>query len=155
MEMGFGVRTEASFAKDDVATFDGSEVLGDEDNNMPMVIYDTEEVGINSVETDKRELHQGSCSSEQITLFEDPLLLQSNDSLSEQEIEDKASLWVQSNVLKLNQLFRVAFEGCDKVAFDLFLRIDQKRGELRQKKVETTPIKAKNTIPKKMKRGPR
>ncbi|KAK6803592.1 hypothetical protein RDI58_001376 [Solanum bulbocastanum] len=58
MEMGFRVRTKASFAKDGVTTFDGSKVLGDEDNNMPMVIYDTEEVGINSVETDKRELHQ-------------------------------------------------------------------------------------------------
>ncbi|KAH0721778.1 hypothetical protein KY290_006776 [Solanum tuberosum] len=43
MEMVIGVRTEASFAKDDVTIFDGSEVLGDEDNNMPMVIYDTKE----------------------------------------------------------------------------------------------------------------
>ncbi|WMV41585.1 hypothetical protein MTR67_034970 [Solanum verrucosum] len=106
MEMGTGVRTEISSAKDDVAIYFGSEVLGE------------------------------------------PLPLQINDSLSEQEIEDKASLWVHSNVLKLSQLFGVAFEGCDKVAFDLFLRIDQKRGDLRQKKVETTPIKAKNTIPK-------
>ncbi|KAG5609421.1 hypothetical protein H5410_020702 [Solanum commersonii] len=71
MEMGTGVRTETSFAKDDVAIYFGSKVLGG-----------------------------------------------------------------------------VAFKGCDKVTFDLFLRIDQKKGDLRQKKVETTPIKARNTIPK-------
>ncbi|WMV42706.1 hypothetical protein MTR67_036091 [Solanum verrucosum] len=148
MEMGTGVRTEISSAKDDVAIYFGSEVLGGEDNNLPMVIYDIEGAGINSAETDKIDLQQGFCSSEQITLFAEPLPLQINDSLSEQEIEDKASLWVHSNVLKLSQLFGVACEGCDKAAFDLFLRIDQKRGDLRQKKVETTPIKAKNTIPK-------
>ncbi|WMV55766.1 hypothetical protein MTR67_049151 [Solanum verrucosum] len=148
MEMGTGVRTEISFAKDDVAIYFGLEVLGGEDNNLPMVIYDTEGARINSAETNKIDLHQGFCSSEQITSFADPLPLQINDSLSEQEIEDKVSLWVHSNVLKLSQLFGVAFKGCDKAAFDLFLRIDQKRGDLRQKKVETTPIKAKNTISK-------
>ncbi|TMW82672.1 hypothetical protein EJD97_005420, partial [Solanum chilense] len=133
--------------KDDAAICLRSVGLGDEENNMPMVIFDTEGAEIISTETDKINLHQGNCSNEQTTVFEDPLPLQINDSLSQQEIKDKASLWVHSNVLKLDQLFGVAFEACDKAAFDLFLGIDQNRGDLRQK-VETTPIKAKNTIPK-------
>ncbi|KAG5572325.1 hypothetical protein H5410_062091 [Solanum commersonii] len=135
MEMGAGVRTETSFAKDYVAIYYGSEVLGGEDNNMPMVIYAIEGAG-------------GNCSTEQITLFEDPLPLQINDGLSEQEIEDKASLWVHSNVLDLSQLFGVAFEGCDKVAFDLFLRIDQKRGGFEAKEGGDNTNQSKEHNPK-------
>jgi len=86
-----------------------------------------------------------------LTNFEEPLPLQINDSFSEQEIEDKASLWVQSNVLKLSQLFGAAFEGCDKVAFDLFLRIDQKRGELTQKAASIASTSGKKLIPKEIK----
>ncbi|WMV47513.1 hypothetical protein MTR67_040898 [Solanum verrucosum] len=115
---------------------------------MPMVIYDTKDARVNSIETNKRELRQGNCSFEQVALFEDPVPLQINNSLSEQEIEDKASLWVQSNVLKLGQLFGAVFEGCDKVSFDLFSENRSKEGELSRKKVETTPIKANNTNPK-------
>lgn len=59
--------------------------------------------------------------------FEEPVPLQNNDSLSDQAIEDKDSLWVQANVLKLSHLFGATFEGCDKVSFDLLLRIDQNR----------------------------
>lgn len=135
MEMGTGVRDAAICLR--------SIVLGDEENNMPMVIFYTEGAGIISTKTDKINLHQGNCFNEQITVFEDPLPLQINDSLSDQEIKDKAS-----NVLKLRQLFGVDFEGCDKTTFHKFLRIDQKMGDLRQKKLETTPINTKNTIPK-------
>jgi len=55
-----------------------------------------------------------------------------DDPLSGEAIDDRTSLWVQANVLKLNKLFDAAFEGCDKTAFELFLKIDQKREFFRQ-----------------------
>ncbi|MCD7455670.1 hypothetical protein HAX54_029123 [Datura stramonium] len=76
------------------------------------------------VDSNKGKNHRGECSNDAVSVIDNPLPLQINDSLTEKEIEDKASLWVQSNVLKLCQLFGATFEGCDQVAFDLFLRID-------------------------------
>lgn len=42
----------------------------------------------------------------------------------EQENEDKATIWVQTNVLKFSRMFGATFEGCAKIAFDLFMKID-------------------------------
>lgn len=53
--------------------------------------------------------------------------------LLEQENEDKATIWVQTNVLKFSRMFGATFEGCAKIAFDLFMKIDKKRGLLDQK----------------------
>ncbi|CAN4128194.1 unnamed protein product [Withania somnifera] len=49
-----------------------------------------------------------------MTIFEEPLPIQIEEPLSEKEIEDKATLWVQSNVLELSRRFRAAFEGIKK-----------------------------------------
>jgi len=77
-----------------------------------------------------------------------PLPIASDDSLSEEAIDDRASLWVQANVLKLSRLFGAAFEGCDKTAFELFLKIDQKREFLKQNTEKNINGNNSNNIPK-------
>ncbi|KAH0712590.1 hypothetical protein KY289_008549 [Solanum tuberosum] len=122
-----------------------------EGENRPVAIIEEFGGGESFNYSDKEAGPRGDEGAGQLTNFEEPLPLQINDSFSEQEIEDKASLWVQSNVLKLSQLFGAAFEGCDKVAFDLFLRIDQKRGELTQKAASIASTSGKKLIPKEIK----
>lgn len=56
-----------------------------------------------------------------------------------------------SKFLQLSQLFGVAFKGCDKVAFDLFLRIDRKMGGLKQKKAYVVSTSGKRFILKEIK----
>lgn len=75
-------------------------------------------------------MRQNKSSCGQMALIEDHIPLQINDSLTEKVIEDKASVWVHSNVLKRSQIFGAAFEGCDRVPFDFILRIDQKMGAM-------------------------
>lgn len=60
------------------------------------------------------------------------LPIASDDPLPEEAIDDRSFLWVQANVLKLKKLVDAAFEGCNKTAFELFLKIDQKREFFRQ-----------------------
>lgn len=45
-------------------------------------------------EQDRSQITRG-----QVTIFEEPMPIQIEDPLSEKEIEDRASIWVQSNVL--------------------------------------------------------
>lgn len=39
----------------------------------------------------------------------------------------RATQWVHLNVIKLSQKFGASFKGCDKEAFLLYIKIDQKR----------------------------
>lgn len=54
-------------------------------------------------------------------IFEEPMPLQMEEPLSEKEIEDRATIWVQSNVLEFSRRFGAAFEGCDNIAFELLM----------------------------------
>ncbi|MCD7455357.1 hypothetical protein HAX54_027931 [Datura stramonium] len=57
------------------------------------------------VDSGGEETEVGESSDTHLALIEDPIPFQINEEMSEQEIEDKASLWVHSNVLKLSKLF--------------------------------------------------
>lgn len=53
-----------------------------------------------------------------------------------------ASLWVHKNILKLSKAYDVNFQGCEKEALSLFMKIDSRRQELREAailKTCTTP----------------
>lgn len=43
------------------------------------------------------------------------------------ELEDKATLWVHSNVFNLSQHSRECFTGCERLACDMLMKIVQKR----------------------------
>ncbi|KAH0650025.1 hypothetical protein KY284_029937 [Solanum tuberosum] len=97
-----------------------------EETILPLVCEKRVNIG------DDQEVYTGEPSKNQLVILDEPLPITSDDSLSEEAIDDRASLWVQANVLKLSRLFGAAFEGCDKTAFELFLKIDQKRDFLKQ-----------------------
>lgn len=59
--------------------------------------------------------------------FSDIEPLQVDESISE-EAKEKTTLWIHSNVIKLGKKFGAAFEGCEEITYELFLRIDQKEG---------------------------
>lgn len=121
-----------------------------ERENMQMLVLEENGGGEFFFSSDREEENMEENEVGELMNYEEPSPLQINDSLSEQEIEDRASLWVQANVLQLSELFGAAFEGCDKVTFDLFLRIDRKRGELKEK--ETSVMSSgKRSIPKEIK----
>ncbi|MCD7449351.1 hypothetical protein HAX54_051540 [Datura stramonium] len=101
-----------------------------------------------SKERDEEGESQGESHEGQLTVFEEPFPLASEDPLSKKEIEDRASIRVQSNVLKLSRMFGAAFEGCDKAAFELFLKIDQKGKLFRQEKEASRKENSTNVIPK-------
>lgn len=99
-----------------------------EENNFTLSMEDTHE---SSEETQEE---QREMSAEHLTVYEEPVPIWIEEPLSEQEIEDKATLWVQTNVLKFSRMFGTAFKRCDKIAFDLFMKIDQKKGAIISKK---------------------
>ncbi|WMV36519.1 hypothetical protein MTR67_035672 [Solanum verrucosum] len=69
----------------------------------------------------------GQNSSKQITILGDPTPIQCDASECSKEVEGKATEWVQKNLLRLSKEFGVAFEGCTEEAFNLLLKIDQRR----------------------------
>lgn len=79
--MGNGARHAEPFSKDDLTISNASELLGDEDNNMQVVNHETEGAGVNLIGADMGEFHQGNCSNERISVFEDALPLQCKDTL--------------------------------------------------------------------------
>lgn len=113
-----------------------------EDTILPL---DDEKRASTGVEQD---LYAGETPDNQLVILEEPLPITSEDPLSEEAIDDRASLWVQANVLKLSKLFGAAFEGCDKTAFELFLKIDQKRELFKQSMGKHKDDNNSNVIPK-------
>uniref|UniRef100_A0A0V0I714 Putative ovule protein n=1 Tax=Solanum chacoense TaxID=4108 RepID=A0A0V0I714_SOLCH len=99
---------------------------------------------------EKDEGDQGEKSKGHMIIFEEPMPLQMEEPLSEKEIEDRATLWVQSNVLEFSRRFGAAFEGCDKIAFELLMKIDQKRGYLDKKEEATKKEYNQNSVPKEL-----
>lgn len=97
---------------------------------------------------DEQDVYTGESTKDQLVILDEPLPIASDDPLSEEAIDDRASLWVQANVLKLSRLFGAAFEGCDKTAFELFLKIDQKREFFNQNKEKHKKDNNSNNIPK-------
>lgn len=75
---------------------------------------------------DDVEVYTTELSKYQLVILDEPLPIASDDSLWEEAIDEKASLWVQKNILRLSTSYGTAFEGCDKTAFELFLKIDKK-----------------------------
>ena len=69
----------------------------------------------------KDEGDQEEKSKGHMIIFEEPMPLQMEEPLSEKEIEDRATIWVQSNVLEFSRRFGAAFEGCDNIAFELLM----------------------------------
>lgn len=54
--------------------------------------------------------------------------LQVHESIGEEEVKEKATLWIHSNIIKLGKKFGAAFAGCEDIAYELLLRIDQRMG---------------------------
>uniref|UniRef100_M1DZ81 Uncharacterized protein n=1 Tax=Solanum tuberosum TaxID=4113 RepID=M1DZ81_SOLTU len=98
----------------------------------------------------KDEGDQGDKSKGHMIIFEEPMPLQMEEPLSEKKIEDRATIWVQSNVLEFSRRFGAAFEGCDKIAFELLMKIDQKRGYLDKKEEATKKECNQNSVPKEL-----
>ena len=69
----------------------------------------------------KDEGDQGEKSKGHMIIFEEQMPLKMEEPLSEKEIEDRATIWVQSNVLEFSRRFGAAFEGCDNIAFELLM----------------------------------
>lgn len=74
--------------------------------------------------------------------------LQVDESISEEEPKEKATLWMHSNVIKLGKKFGAAFQGCEDIAYELMLRIDQRRGMEQNKKGNENQLNSKAVIPK-------
>lgn len=58
------------------------------------------------------------------------------------DVEMNATLWVHSNIIRLNNLFGVDFLGCEKEALALFMKIDSGRKPSKtgaEKAIATTP----------------
>lgn len=80
----------------------------------------------------KVERSSGDPKGNQLVIFGDPLPLQINEACGYDELEDKATLWVHSNVFKLSQHYRKCFTGCERLALDMLRKIDLKRFLLNQ-----------------------
>uniref|UniRef100_A0A0V0H434 Putative ovule protein n=1 Tax=Solanum chacoense TaxID=4108 RepID=A0A0V0H434_SOLCH len=57
----------------------------------------------------------------------DPVPLQIDSSSHEESLTASATVWVQSNMVKLSQHFGVDLKGCKKEAYTLLMKLDQRR----------------------------
>ncbi|WMV09475.1 hypothetical protein MTR67_002860, partial [Solanum verrucosum] len=81
----------------------------------------------------------------------DPVPLQIDSSSHEESLTASATVWVQSNMVKLSQHFGVDLKGCKKEAYTLLMKLDQRRekdkrlGE-NQMVINTSNMVAKESI---------
>ncbi|KAG5610159.1 hypothetical protein H5410_021440, partial [Solanum commersonii] len=117
-------------------------------NNITIEIIDMQRAIDPSEYAEETILPLDCKKRDQLEFLDVPLPIASDDSLSEEAIDDRASLWVQANVLKLSRLFGAAFKGCDTTAFELFLKIDQKREFFKQNMEKHINGNNSNNIPR-------
>ncbi|PHT59904.1 hypothetical protein CQW23_02267 [Capsicum baccatum] len=87
--------------------------------------------------------------NQMVTYIEpEPLTLEEN--LTVEMIETRATIWVHLNVIKLGQAFGAAFRGCEKEAYALYMKLDQKRYLKRHAVKGKSSNSNNNTIPKKL-----
>ncbi|KAG5598984.1 hypothetical protein H5410_030354 [Solanum commersonii] len=70
----------------------------------------------------------------QLVAYNEPEPLSIEENLTEEMIETRATIWVHLNVIKLGQAFGAAIKGCEKEAYDLYMKLDQKRYLERRRK---------------------
>lgn len=102
--------------------------------------------GTVDAENSSNDMHWGS--SGQTEFYSDPIPLQVNEFPTKEDIEAWATIWVYSNVIKLNQLYGTSFEGCEHIAYDLLMKIDQKRNLSMQKAENPNPDSNKRMVSK-------
>ncbi|KAG5580193.1 hypothetical protein H5410_050820 [Solanum commersonii] len=78
----------------------------------------------------------------------DPSNLSRLRDILSKKVEGKATEWVQNNMLRLSKEFRVAFEGCTEEAFNLLLKIDQRRLKELTKREPISVICDNQVVPK-------
>ncbi|PHU25136.1 hypothetical protein BC332_03468 [Capsicum chinense] len=84
----------------------------------------------------------------QMLNFNDIEPLQVDEPISEEAAKEKATLWIHSNVIKLGKKFGAAFEGCEEMAYELLLKIDQTRAMVHKQKGEGKQEIHKAVVPK-------
>ncbi|KAG5590840.1 hypothetical protein H5410_041354 [Solanum commersonii] len=75
----------------------------------------------------KKQNYRGRIVRNELQYWGDPTPIQCDASECSKEIEGKANECVQNNLLRLSKEFGVAFKGCSEEAFNLLLKIDQRR----------------------------
>lgn len=87
----------------------------------------------------------------QLVTYNEPEPLSIEETLSEEMIETRATIWVHLNVIKLKQAFGAAFRGCEKEDYALYMKLDQKRYLERHARKGKSSNSNNNTIPKELK----
>ncbi|XP_019247268.1 PREDICTED: uncharacterized protein LOC109226839 [Nicotiana attenuata] len=72
---------------------------------------------------------------------EQPWVLENAEPIDVQPVDEEmdATLWVHSNIIRLSNKFGVDFQGCEKEALALFIKIDSQRKIHRAEPITTTP----------------
>ncbi|XP_059292231.1 uncharacterized protein LOC132045675 [Lycium ferocissimum] len=105
------------------------------------------EISISSM--DEKESPFLEVYDNQLVSYE-PIHLCIEENLTEEMIEARATIWVHLNVIKLGQLFGAAIRGCEKEAYALCMKLDQKRYMERQAGKVKASININNTVPKEL-----
>jgi len=87
----------------------------------------------------------------QLVTYNEPEPLSIEENLTEEMIETRATIWVHLNVIKLGQAFGAAIKGCEKEAYALCMKLDQKRYLERHAGKGKSSNSNNNTIPKELK----
>lgn len=72
---------------------------------------------------------------------EQPWVLENAEPIDVQPFDEEmdATLWVHSNIIRLSNKFGVDFQGCEKEALALFIKIDSQRKNHRAEPITTIP----------------
>ncbi|WMV27311.1 hypothetical protein MTR67_020696 [Solanum verrucosum] len=83
--------------------------------------------------------------------IEDILPLNSNELGTDTSAENEISSWVQQNIIRLSKEFGVHFIGCEEVALNLFMAIDNKRQTIEKGVGAIVPITPVGKVPNELK----
>ncbi|WMV18961.1 hypothetical protein MTR67_012346 [Solanum verrucosum] len=111
---------------------------------------------INTKNKENMEIHTGGYlqlkeKEEGNDTLEDILPLNSAEDEGIMDHKNMIPTWVQQNIIKLSKEFGVHFQGCEKVALNLFMKINGKRQVTGEAPGAIVPVTPKEKIPKELK----
>ena len=81
-------------------------------------------------------------------MYTEPEPLQVDNSTHEEDLAAHATEWIQANMIKLGQQFGVDVKGCNKEAYTMLAKLDQRRENETGKGEKMKTIKSNNYVPK-------